>query len=211
MRQTLPGGLEMHRATLARRLVTALLLSVSLSCRHAGTTTVPQLDADRERVARFTTQVEALRGVLRIPGLSAAVVRDGHLIWSHGFGLADVEGKIPATDSTPYVVASLTKTFTSTLLLRLVEQGAVSLEDPMRKYTDEIPEPKAKVRHVLSMTSKGSPGEEYQYDGARFGALTTVLERATGQPYRVLLAKEILQPLGMRQSVPGHDVLDSVS
>jgi CubicO group peptidase (beta-lactamase class C family) len=202
----------MRRVTLARPLVAAALLCVSLACHHGGTaTTAPQLDSDRERVARFTTQVEALRGVLRIPGLSAAVVRDGHLIWSHGFGLADVEGKIPATDSTPYVIASLTKTFTSTLLLRLVEQGAVSLEDPMRKYTDEIPEQKAKVRHVLSMTSRGNPGEQYEYDGARYSALTSVLERATGQPYRVLLAKEILQPLGMRQSVPGQDVLDSAS
>ena len=203
----------MRRAAIARRLVAASLLSVSLACRSTGTATntAPQLDADRERIARFTTQAEALRSVLRIPGMSAAVVRDGHLVWSHGFGLADVEGKVAANDSTPYVIASLTKTFTSTLLLRLVEQGAVSLEDPMRKYTDEIPEAKAKVRHVLSMTSKGTPGERYEYDGGRYGALTSVLERATGQPYRVLLAKEILQPLAMRQSVPGQDVLDSVA
>jgi len=201
----------MRRATLARRFVAASLLSISLACRHSGSVTSPQLDADRERIARFTTQVEALRSVLRIPGMSAALVRDGHVVWSHGFGYADVEGKVPATDSTPYVVASLTKTFTSTLLLRLVEQGAVSLDDPMRKYTDEIPEPKAKVRHVLSMTSKGNPGEHYEYDGARYAALTSVLERATGQPYRALLAKEILTPLGMRQSVPGQDVLDSLS
>jgi len=201
----------MRRSTRARRLA-ATSIVVLAACRTAGSPVeTTSLDADRERLSRFATQTEALRTALRVPGLSAAVVRDGHVIWARGFGFADLEAKTPATDTTPYLVASLTKTFTSTLLLRMVEQGVVSLDDPIRKYTDEIPETRAKVRHVASMTSKGNPGERFEYDGARFNALTSVLERASGQPYRVLLAKEILAPLHMRRSVPGQDVLDSTS
>jgi len=201
----------MRRATPARRLVAISVIALAACRTAASPVTSSSLDSDRERLTRFSTQTEALRAALRVPGLSAAILRDGHVIWARGFGFADIEAKTPATDSTPYLVSSLTKTFTSTLLLRLVEQGAVSLDDPMRKYTDEIPEQRAKVRHVASMTSKGNPGERFEYDGSRFNALTTVLERATGQPYRVLLAKEILAPLHMQHSVPGHDVLDSAS
>lgn len=200
----------MPRAVFTRRFVPAALVVVTVAaCRPSPPTTTPSLDGDQERIARFASQTEALRSALRIPGLSAAIVRDGHVVWARGFGFADVEGRIPATDSTPYPVASLTKPFASTLLLRLVEQGAVSLDDPIRKYTDEIPEPRAKVRHVASMTSSGAPGERYVYDGSRYAALTRVLERATGQPYRALLAREILEPLRMRHSVPGLDVVDS--
>ena len=201
----------MRRATHARWLVAASIVALA-ACRTAGSPVASSSsDSDRERLARFATQTEALRTALRVPGLSAAVVRDGHVIWARGFGFADVETKTPATDSTPYLIASLTKTFTSTLLLKLVEDGVVSLDDPVRKYTDEIPEARAKVRHVASMTSKGNPGERFEYDGARFNALTTVIERGSGQPYRTLLAKEILEPLHMRHTVPGRDVLDSAS
>ncbi len=154
----------------------------------------------------FGAYLDSLRVQARIPGLSAAIVEDGEIVWERGLGLADVDRQVPATPDTPYRIASLTKTFTSTLLLRCVEEGRLSLDEPIARYTTEIPEAGATVRHVLTHTSAGTPGAIYRYDGNRFGALTPVVEACTGQTYRKALATSILDRLAMRDSVPGQDL-----
>ena len=63
-----------------------------------------------ERIARFETLLESLRQDLKIPAYSAAIVKNQKVIWAKGFGYADVENKIPATEHTAYHLASLTKT-----------------------------------------------------------------------------------------------------
>jgi CubicO group peptidase (beta-lactamase class C family) len=54
------------------------------------------------------TLLENIRQDLRIPAYSAAIVKDQKVLWAKGFGYADVENKIPATEHTPYHLASLT-------------------------------------------------------------------------------------------------------
>jgi CubicO group peptidase (beta-lactamase class C family) len=66
--------------------------------------------------------------------MSVAVVKDQQLLWSKGFGFADYDTKTPVSKDTPYRIASLTKTFASTLVMQLVEEGKVNLDDPMSKY-----------------------------------------------------------------------------
>src|SRR5215218_1462519 len=90
--------------------------------------------ADAERIARLETLLEHLRQELKIPAYSAAIVKDQKVIWAKGFGYADVENKVPATEHTPYHLASLTKTFASTILMRLVQEGKISLDDTVAKY-----------------------------------------------------------------------------
>ena len=90
--------------------------------------------SDAERIARLETLLESLRQELKIPAYSAAIVKDQKVLWAKGFGYADVENKIPATEHTPYHLASLTKTFASTILMQLVQEGKVKLDDPVSKY-----------------------------------------------------------------------------
>ena len=90
--------------------------------------------ADAARLATLEASLESLRQDLKIPAMSAAVVKDQKVLWAKGFGYADVERKIPATEHTPYHLASLTKTFASTVLMRLVQEGKVGLDDPVSKY-----------------------------------------------------------------------------
>jgi CubicO group peptidase (beta-lactamase class C family) len=162
----------------------------------------------KKRFARLETQLEDLRNLLMIPGMSAAVVKDQKLVWARGFGFADLEKRIPATENTPYRIASLTKTFASTLLLRLVEQGKISLDDPMSKYSADFKDDSVKVRHILSHTSEGTPGAKYKYNGDRFAYLDAVIEKATGKTFRELLTENVLTKLKMSDSVPGQDVLE---
>ena len=165
---------------------------------------------DERRLALFGRYLEALRIQAGIPGLSAAVVSSGRVVWEAGYGFADAEARVVASPDTPYRIASLTKTFTSTLLAQCVEAGTLNLDARMTTYTTMVPDPSASVRHVLSMTSDSPAGSRYRYDGNRFAALTPVVEACLGRPYREAVAAGILDRLAMTDSVPGQD-LESLS
>jgi CubicO group peptidase (beta-lactamase class C family) len=192
------------------RLVAFALLCV-LSGLSPGLSRQGAMPTDDERLRRFETQLEELRRTLHIPGLSAAVLRDQNVLWTKGSGYADIEGMVAATADTNYRIASLTKTFASTLLLQLVEQGTLDVDDPMAKHAPAFHErfktDAVRVRHVFTHTSHDSPGENYRYDGNRFSYLTGVLESVTGRSFRGLLVRNILDRIDMTGSVPGQDVL----
>ena len=159
--------------------------------------------SESARVARFETMLESLRQELKIPAYSAAIVKDQKVIWAKGFGYADVENKIPATEHTAYHLASLTKTFASTILMQLVQEGKIKLDDPVSKYGITLESDGViRVHHLLSHTSEGNPGEQYRYNGNRFAELDKVVERATGKSFAELLIANILDPLGMNETAP---------
>ncbi len=90
-----------------------------------------------------------------IPGLSVAVVQEGEPIWVKGYGLANVEHSVPATEHTVYEIASIGKTFTATVTMMLVEEGIISLDDFIVDYLDNPPEAwhPVTLKHILSHQS----------------------------------------------------------
>src|ERR1041385_8383353 len=122
----------------APRLITLILAFAFLGQALFAPATRAQkpdrMEQPSERIAHFETLLESLRQELKIPAYSAAIVKDQKVIWAKGFGYADVENKIPATEHTAYHLASLTKTFASTILMQLVQEGKVKLDDPVSKY-----------------------------------------------------------------------------
>ena len=166
--------------------------------------------SEAARIARLESLLESLRQDLKIPAYSAAIVKDQKVIWAKGFGYADVENKIPATEHTAYHLASLTKTFASTILMRLVQDGKIKLDDPASKYGITLDsEGVIRVRHLLSHTSEGNPGEQYRYNGNRFAELDKVVERATGKSFAEVLIANILDPLGMNDTAPNVPTIAS--
>jgi CubicO group peptidase (beta-lactamase class C family) len=184
-------------------LICGAAVVAALAVNGAAASTQNSLD---DGIALFGQYLDGLRRQVAIPGLSAVIVQDGRIIWERSFGFQDVERRIPAAADTPYRIASVTKTFSATLLLACVERGVLDLDDPIRRYSAAIPETGATVRHVLAHQSAGVPGREFHYDGDRFGALTTVVESCWASPFRQVLAREILDRLGMQDSVPGQDL-----
>jgi len=89
------------------------------------------------------------------PGLSLAVLKEGAVIKAKGYGVANLELKVPATAETVYQLASVTKQFTATGVMLLVEEGKVRLTDPIGKHVKGLPDAWSNitVRHLLSMTS----------------------------------------------------------
>jgi CubicO group peptidase (beta-lactamase class C family) len=154
----------------------------------------------------FERYLDALRQQAGIPGLSAAIVEDGRIVWERGFGLRDVENTLPALPDTPYPVADLTESFASILIAQCAERGALSLDERMATWTSRIPESAATVRHVLSHASAGAPGSAFKFEPPRYAALTPVIEACGNRPYRRMLAGEVLDRLGMAETVPGRDL-----
>ena len=195
---------------LAKSLIAVALL-VSASGLRSQTPSRERLDTssrDEQRLAHFEKQADDLRTQLKIPGMSAVIVKDQKVLWAKGFGFADLENRIPATPDTLYHIASLTKTFAATLIMQLVEKGKLDLDEPMSRYSSDFKDDSVKIKHLLSHTSDGTPGKRYQYSGNRYDYLTAVIEKKTGRPFREVMVETFLDPLAMASSVPGHDVVD---
>ncbi len=89
------------------------------------------------------------------PGAAVSIVKDGRVIYSKGFGLANLEYNITITSKTKFNIASLSKQFTAFAVLLLVEKGKLSLDDDIREYIPELPDygRTITVRHMLTHTS----------------------------------------------------------
>jgi CubicO group peptidase (beta-lactamase class C family) len=162
----------------------------------------PDSSQDAPRISAFRQQVEADRERLKIPGLSAVVLEDGKVLWTEGLGYADVEHQVPATPDTLYHVASLTKTFSAILVLQLVEQGKLDLDEPASHYSSDFKDDTVRLKHLLSHTSEGTPGDHYKYNPDAFEYLKAVLEKVTGKPLRQLFVETLLDPLACRTACP---------
>jgi len=89
------------------------------------------------------------------PGAMVMVIHDGKVIYQKGYGLANVEQKIPCTTSTNFRLASVSKQFTATSILILAQQKKLSLDDPITKFFPEFPAygNEITVRHLLTHRS----------------------------------------------------------
>jgi len=151
--------------------------------------------------------LEALRQQVGIPGMSAAVVRDGVVIWEMGYGFQNTASRIRATADTPYLVGDLSGTLAATMLLACVEQRHLYLDDPIRKYGAGLPEADVTIRDLLSHTTPGAE-EPFAYSPERYEQLTGVMEGCESRSFRKSVA-QLLESNAMRDSVPGTDLWHS--
>lgn len=110
-----------------------------------------------------------------VASISIAVARDGQVIWEEGFGFANKEEKIPATPDTAYSLASISKPFTATGLMILVDRGKVELDRPINDYLGETPlvsplghVEEATVRRVASHTAGLPLHYQFFYEDEEF-------------------------------------------
>jgi CubicO group peptidase (beta-lactamase class C family) len=194
---------------------TLLISLVPLFLLLSGCTNTSQND-----IQRFETRLEEWRIRLKMPSFSASVIKNKEIICAKGFGYADYEKKVPATENTIYHLASLTKPFASIILMQLVEQGKVDLDDSISKYGINLEdargygmelasEDEIKVKHLLTHTAQGEPGSYYQYSGFLYGYLDEVIEKSSDESFAELLVKNITQPQQLNHTIP--NIQDSAS
>ena len=124
-------------------LVTPLFLALAVACRADS--------IDSQLDDYFNKAISDHRS----PSFSVAVVTNGKVTYSKGFGFADIENEVPSAPQTVYRIGSITKQFTATMIMQLVQEGKLKLDDPYRKTLPETPEAWSKitVRQLLNHTS----------------------------------------------------------
>lgn len=111
--------------------------------------------AYRQAIQRAEHFVDSLRKRQDIPGLSVAVGTGGQILWAEGFGLADLEARLPVTIDTKFRMGSVSKSITSLALGKLVEDGKLDLDAPVQQYVPTFPAKKYPFtsRHLATHTA----------------------------------------------------------
>jgi CubicO group peptidase (beta-lactamase class C family) len=217
---------------ISAKLFNTLLLSVCVS-----TSTIPftasvgqekaiptpiQANAKKEQIiAKLEQGIPQLMKESGVPGLSIALIRDGAVVWRHGFGVTNSKTKEPVTDGTVFEAASLSKPVFAYAVLKLVDAGKFDLDKPLNQYLpgnyDVGDDPRLgqiTARRVLSHTTgfpnwrpRGAalkihftPGDRFSYSGEGFVYLSKVIEQVTGEKFEDFMKKTVFDPLGMSGS-----------
>lgn len=160
---------------------------------------------------------------------SLLVAKDGQVLLNKGYGFADADRKVPFTSETAFCIGSITKQFTAGAIVKLEMQGKLSVQDPISKWFEGVPEDKKAITlHHLLTHSAGledvfggdyevmprdelvkkalaskllwPPGTRYRYSNAGYSLLAAIVEKASGQPYEDYLRKNLLLPAGMMRT-----------
>jgi CubicO group peptidase (beta-lactamase class C family) len=166
------------------------VVSFLLAVACASTSSAPRAPLSSEETGRLdalAADLEEQRTFLGIPGLQAAVVRDGILEWEREFGTAGRDAALP--------IGNLTEAFTAVSALRLEGRGMLGLDAPVADLDPSFTGPRSVlVKHLLSHTSEETPGTTFQYESTEFARLTRILENASGRKFADLLEEEVFRP-----------------
>lgn len=142
-----------------RRLFACFLASLVLLATAAARADLPVSGTALPGLSAFDSAVISLLGKWKIPGASLAVAKDGRLVLARGYGFSDVGQMKPVTPDLRFRVASLSKSLTASAIMKLVESGSLSLDEPALPLlgpwappASEIVDPRVyqiTVRHLL--------------------------------------------------------------
>ncbi|HEV8701780.1 MAG TPA: serine hydrolase domain-containing protein [Candidatus Polarisedimenticolia bacterium] len=183
--------------------------------------------AERDPVKDFVTAYIAKN---RIPGVALMVRRQGRVVRAEGYGMANLEHRVPVKPETVFQSGSMGKQFTAMAVMTLVDEGKLALDDPVSKYLDAPAEWKGiTVRHLLTHTSGlgdypedfpmqkdatedeelkmamaqkllFAPGEKWSYSNLGYLTLGVLIHKVSGKFYGDLLAERVFRPLGMTRT-----------
>ena len=150
------------------------------------------------------------------------VTKNGSVLLKKAYGLADYEWNIKNTVDTKFQLASVTKQFTATAILQLVENGKLSLDDKLSKFFPDYPKADSVTIHMLLSHSSGlglgfkelalttisadsayneikkipyefEPGTKSEYSNIGYYLLGKIIEKVSGEKYVVYLKKNIFE------------------
>ena len=175
----------------------------------------------------YEQQIVPLMYKFKIPGMSVGVSSNDSVVYSKGFGYANIDRKIQPDGNTPYSIASITKPFAATVMMRLVEENKLNLDSKIKDlypgyeerckrilgyFREEMPEytfmlenyhPERNditLEHHLTHTSEKTPGDQYKYNGFLFGMLSVAVETATDSKFDELVDSMIIDRLNLKNT-----------
>jgi CubicO group peptidase (beta-lactamase class C family) len=203
---------------LPKRLFWAVLLPIAFTIPTQRSTAQAPGDAFQQVVKPYVDAQMFMGSVL--------VAKEGEIIFSKSYGMADVEWNIPNSPTTRFNIASMTKQFTAASVLLLEDRGKLKTDDSVRKYLTDAPASwdKITIYHLLTHTSGISgdaakyepgtpdklafnnkpldfqPGDQWAYTNLGYIVLGYLIERISGQTYEEFVRENLFKPLGMNDS-----------
>lgn len=137
--------------SLVKHRVATMIAAAALSLAFHGAAASPIDDAN----AQARQSIQRVMQEQGIPGLQIAVVKDGRIVLSESYGMANLENKVAATKTTRFPLNSATKAFTGVAMMQLAQAGRVELDAPVSRYLDDLPAAwrAIRVRQLLAHTS----------------------------------------------------------
>ncbi|MBX3147272.1 MAG: beta-lactamase family protein [Gemmatimonadales bacterium] len=162
-----------------------------------------------------------------IPGAAVAVVQNGRVVLSKGYGIANLEWQTPVTDRTVFKIASVSKQLIASGVMLLAQEGKLKTSDPVSRYYPDAPASWAPLTlaHFMNHTGgvvregafdpyrqqpdsvvvKGAfgrdllfpVGSKWSYCNTCYFALADIISRLSGQPWEEYFQARIFRPLGM--------------
>ncbi len=111
-----------------------LLISLTATLTLSASVVANDEPTLEQRLEKLAESLETARQDAHVPGMSIAIVKDDEVVWTRGFGLANVAAEKPADEGTIYAIGSTTKAFTATLVGMLVDEGKAGWDDPVTDY-----------------------------------------------------------------------------
>jgi len=204
-------------------LIPVLAMLTANGCAHVSSNAFTVARADEAAASVVATRFDSLRRAAKIPGLAVVMLRDTTVFFARGFGLADIARNTPVTAETPFNIASVAKPISAVVALKLVEDGRLDLDRPMRSYKgfDEFcaeatsgggiffsdykcAGDKLTMRRVLGMTANGEPGTRFLYNPVSYSWASRPMAEVAGSAFSDLVDSLVFRPGAMKQSARIH-------
>lgn len=215
-----------RRVALTTVSLTAALVACSGTPLNAQEPAAPPNDA--QLVARVHEYMGRLEGFGYTGGV--LVIRDGRVVLSRSYGMANRAEGVRADTNTVYNLGSITKQFTAAAILRLEEMGKLRTTDSIARFFPTASADKRSItlhqllthtagfnsdyspgdyeetsrneymRRMLAAPLRSAPGTQHFYSNAGYSMLAAIVELSTGRDYETALRELVLQPAGMRET-----------
>jgi CubicO group peptidase (beta-lactamase class C family) len=193
-------------------------------------TRIERLDGSDVSVRAIDTEIPEIMAGARLPGLQIAVINDGKVVYTTGFGVKSTETLEPVTDRTVFAALSFSKTIFAYLVMQLADEGLLDLDRPLVSYLPKpLPEyefyrdlegdelhttltARMALSHTTGLpnwrwfTPEGTlqfvfePGERFSYSGEGIYLLQLAVEEITAESVEELARARIFEPLGMERT-----------
>lgn len=146
------------------RSVKSLALLLAAGAVPASPLTAQVVRPSASALSALDQRIEAEMASNNIPGVLVAVASQGRLLHVKGYGMANVELRVPVNDSTVFEIGSISKQFVSAAVMLLVEEGRLGLDDPIHQHYADLPSEwlGVTIRQLLTHTSGIPDYEEIQ-------------------------------------------------
>ena len=199
----------------------ATLLAATLASKDSVVASQGAKTAAGKLSDEFLSRLPQMMELANVPGLSAAIIKDGSVSWARSFGVKDATTRVAADSETLFGAGSLSKPVFAYAVMKLREEKLIDLDRPLVSYlsASDLPDdPRTKLitaRHALSHSTGWqnwrfrpgdklqfafNPGERFSYSGEGIFLLQRVAEQITGRGFEDFMRERVFQPLGMKRS-----------